>query len=29
MTPVDDITSLRQRRQAIVNQHADVETSPF
>ena len=25
MTPVDDITSLRQRREAIVNQHADAE----
>ena len=25
MTAVDDITSLRQRREAIVNQHADAE----
>jgi steroid delta-isomerase-like uncharacterized protein len=25
MTPVDDITSFRQRREAIVNQHADAE----
>ena len=25
MTPVDDISSLRQRREAIVNQHADAE----
>jgi steroid delta-isomerase-like uncharacterized protein len=25
MTPVDNITSLRQRREAIVNQHADAE----
>lgn len=25
MTAVDDVTSLRQRREAIVNQHADAE----
>jgi steroid delta-isomerase-like uncharacterized protein len=25
LTPVDDVTSLRQRREAIVNQHADAE----